>query len=100
MIMRKLLLLPLVLLLLAGADAALAKKFFLLRGVQGVVGAPVFTSITMSPLTFTAGAASTVATATAVVSSGTSNPTWTLQNSGVDRAGVTCNNYSAYFTIA
>lgn len=60
---------------------------------------PQFTSITLSPQTFTAGSTNPVGTAAASVSSGSSAPTWSIQTSGTDHAGTTCVNYATAFTI-
>lgn len=59
-----------------------------------------FTSVAMSNVTFTAGTASTVGTATAVISSGPNTPTWSFKTSGVDSAsGAPCNDYGANFSL-
>src|SRR5262249_19839577 len=48
---------------------------------------------------FTAGTAGTIGTAGATLSNGSFTGTWSLQTSGMDHAGTTCNNYGSDFSI-
>jgi hypothetical protein len=73
-----------------------------MQGTQGVIPPPQFTAINSScgsSCTFTPGTAGSIGIATAVVSSGQSNPTWTLAFAGSDVNGVICDTHSTYWSI-
>jgi hypothetical protein len=68
----------------------------------GTAGSIRITNVTLScgsNCTFTPGVARAIGSATAPLSSGSFAGTWSLQTSGTDHAGTTCNNYGSDFSI-
>lgn len=71
------------------------------RGGSGAaMVAPTIISISLSNSTFVAGTAGTVGTISVTLSSGPFTGALSLQTTGTDHAGTTCNNYGSDFAIS